>query len=122
MNKNIILSIVVILLLAGGAMYYVNKESGPKKPALKSTNEIIKSQIETAVLNTLIKEKVPDQDGISIVSTTAKDWPDACLGLPQKDEMCAEFLNPGFEVTVKVGSDTRIYRTNADGSVVRRAK
>lgn len=48
-----------------------------------------------------------------------KEWPDSCLGLPEKDEMCAQVVTSGYEVTVQGNGKEAIYRTNDDGSVMR---
>lgn len=46
-------------------------------------------------------------------------WPDACLGLPQPDEACAEVITDGYGGMARVGDLQFEVRTNADGSDVR---
>ena len=47
------------------------------------------------------------------------DWPDACLGLLDKEAMCAEVITPGFRVTLEANGKTYVYRTNETGLVLR---
>jgi hypothetical protein len=61
---------------------------------------------------------VPGQD-ISITQVEERQWPDACLGLPEPGELCAQVITPGFAVTLRHAGTTYLYRTNADGSVLR---
>jgi len=59
------------------------------------------------------------ENQVSVLSITEKQWPDACLGVRSEDEMCAQVITPGYEVTMQVGSETQVYHTNSDGSVLR---
>lgn len=58
-------------------------------------------------------------DEIMVPSVEGKEWPNACLGLPAEDEMCAEVITSGYEVTVQFGGEVHVYRTNEDGSQIR---
>lgn len=58
-------------------------------------------------------------DAISVVAEEAVEWPDACLGAPQTDEMCAQVITPGFQVTLAADGQEYLYHTNADGSQLR---
>ena len=57
---------------------------------------------------------------IPVVMTEQVDWPDACLGLPQPEEVCAQVITPGWRVTLRVGDQEFEVRTNLDGTVIRR--
>ena len=61
------------------------------------------------------------EDKIFIETAYEREWPDGCLGLAGAGEFCTQALVPGWEVTVMVGGETRVYRTNIDGTVIRRA-
>lgn len=61
---------------------------------------------------------IPEGEAI-IMTAFEKEWPDSCLGLPEKDEMCAQVVTSGYEVTVQGNGKEAIYRTNDDGSVMR---
>ena len=59
---------------------------------------------------------------ITVRSISEMDWPDACLGLGTASEVCAAVITPGFAVTLVVEGETYEYRTNRDGSVIRRVE
>jgi hypothetical protein len=58
---------------------------------------------------------------IEIVSVTPHEWSDSCLGLGGPAESCAMMITPGYEVTLRAGGQMYVYRTNEDGTAVRRA-
>ena len=58
-------------------------------------------------------------DDIEVLSVTEMEFPDACLGLGQPGEVCAEVITPGFEVVLRVGESQFTYRTNENGTHVR---
>jgi hypothetical protein len=56
---------------------------------------------------------------IKIISWERREWPDACLGLPQEDEMCAQVITPGWVVVLRDGVQEHIYRTDDTGENIR---
>lgn len=58
---------------------------------------------------------------IEVVSSEQMEWPNACLGLPEAGEMCAEVVTPGWLVVLRVPGDDLLYeaRTDQAGDVVR---
>lgn len=56
---------------------------------------------------------------ITVVNEEAVQWPDACLGAPTAEEMCAQVETPGYQLTLAVDGNEYLYHTNADGSEVR---
>ena len=46
-----------------------------------------------------------DEEEIQVVQATAVEWPDACLGIPATDEMCAQVITPGFVITLDATVD-----------------
>lgn len=74
-----------------------------------------------------VRAQVATELGISqgvviVLSAYEQEWPNGCLGLAGADEMCTEALVPGYEVTVLAQGNERVFRTNADGSVIREEK
>lgn len=57
---------------------------------------------------------------VLILTAYERQWPDSCLGLAADDEFCTQVITPGWEVTVRVSGETHVYRTNADGSSIRK--
>ena len=64
-----------------------------------------------------------DNEDVQVLQVRAVEWPDACLGIPRQDELCAQVITPGFIIDLHVeaggGSSDYTLHTNADGSVLR---
>ena len=58
-------------------------------------------------------------DEIEVVDAEQREWPDACLGLAQEGEACAEVITPGWQVTLRAGGAEYVFRTDEDGSAIR---
>lgn len=69
----------------------------------------------------LAQELQVDAAAITVVSEEAMEWPDACLGAPAADEMCAQVVTPGYQITLAVDGNEYVYHTDANGSAVRMA-
>lgn len=74
-----------------------------------------------------VKKHVAEKSGVSeglviVLTAYEKDWSDGCLGLGGPSESCLFAITPGYEVTVQVKGTEQKYRTNADGSEIRREK
>ncbi|MCH7811062.1 MAG: hypothetical protein IH958_00335 [Chloroflexi bacterium] len=71
----------------------------------------------TAAIEALaaVSGRMPDE--IEVLSVTRMQWPDACLGLPEADEACAEVITPGYEVTLSLDDDVSVYRTDESSNV-----
>lgn len=59
-------------------------------------------------------------DGINFVSFSQEEWPDACLGLAETDEMCAQVITPGWRVVLSAEGKEYVYRTDESGETIRR--
>lgn len=58
-------------------------------------------------------------DGIAVVSVEPVEWPDACLGLPQADEMCAQVITPGYRIVLEAPGGRYTAHTDQAGGRVR---
>ena len=72
-----------------------------------------------------VKQYVAKNSGVSeglviVLTAYEKEWSDGCLGLGGPAESCLAALTPGYEITVQVQGTEQKYRTNADGSAIRR--
>ena len=56
---------------------------------------------------------------IQVVKVEDVEWPDACLGLPNGDEACAQVITPGFRITLEVNGQTYILHTDENGLNIR---
>ncbi len=59
---------------------------------------------------------------VQIVSVEQVEWPDACLGVPDPAELCAQAITPGYRVTVEVNGQQVVYHTDATGQNIRRER
>jgi hypothetical protein len=60
-----------------------------------------------------------DPAAVVIIHATPAEWPDACLGTAAEDEICAQVVTPGFELTFEVDGATYRYRSDLTGSRAR---
>lgn len=58
-------------------------------------------------------------EAMETISFEQREWPDACLGLPAEDEVCAEEITHGFLVTLSAQGETYQVRTNLEATNVR---
>lgn len=56
---------------------------------------------------------------MTIVRVEDAEWPDACLGLPEGGEACAQVITPGFRVVVRAQGTEYTLRTDTSGNVAR---
>jgi len=77
-----------------------------------------------AAVRTLVaRELNVNKDMVIVMTAYEKEWLDTCLGLAAtKDEMCAEIITPGYEVTVQAQNKQFVYHTNADGTILKEKK
>lgn len=47
------------------------------------------------------------------------EWPDACLGLAQPDELCAQVVTPGYRAVLVAQGQEYVAHTDQDGTQVR---
>lgn len=138
MNKNILISIAVLVLIGAGAYWLMSD---------KKTNENITTGTETnqspvftsgenpqpgsqvhdlpvepaavAARKDLATKLSIDEKSIVIMQVREETWSDGCLGLGEAFESCLQALVPGFEVEMLAKGETYFYRTDKTGSVVR---
>ncbi len=61
----------------------------------------------------------PDQ--ISVISFSAVDWPDSCLGVSTQGTICLMMITPGYKVFLQAENKSYELHTNATGLVIREA-
>jgi len=60
-----------------------------------------------------------DPGRVVVVSFEAAPWPDACLGLPQEGEACAQVVTSGWRVLLRSGDRTITLRADDLGTQLR---
>lgn len=61
---------------------------------------------------------VSDKDVI-LMDMQQMEWPDACLGLAEQGELCAQVMTPGWKFDFVVNEKTYEVRTNEAGDAIR---
>jgi hypothetical protein len=67
-------------------------------------------------LNQQFNAATEQVESFSVISV---NWPDSCLGLAAGDEMCAQVITPGWQITTVIQGQRYVVRTNQDGSLIR---
>jgi hypothetical protein len=129
MKKTLPISII-ILLIAGLGLKWIGSMGDtatgdiPTSADNAPPGSIHNLPVPDAVsaVRSLVAQELGISEGLVIVmSAYEKSWPDGCLGLGG-DRMCTQAIVPGYEVTVQAKGEERVYRTNANSSVVEREK
>jgi len=58
------------------------------------------------------------EDSIRVISAEAVEWSDACIGIHDPGQMCAQVITPGYLIMVDVNGQSYELHTNTTGSVV----
>ncbi len=138
-NQYIVIIILAIIIILGGIMFVLFPESEEMPTNSEDFEQVQNGNTPTSADNappgSIQNLPVPDavsavrthvagdlgiSEGVVIVmSAYEKEWPDACLGLAGEDELCAQVITSGFEVTVQAEGKQFVYRTNEDGHIIR---
>lgn len=107
-----------LILQAEGHSYEIHTDqTGENVRVLGLFPDKTPSTVRLAVMD-LASRLVNGASRIDIISFSAVDWPDACLGVVT-DEMCAQVITPGYEATFSANGRVFIYHTDeAGGNVV----
>ncbi|MEB3827825.1 hypothetical protein [Phormidium sp. CCY1219] len=76
--------------------------------------------VADAVREAAARDRGESREEWQIVDARQKTWPDGCLGLADPEVFCTQALVRGWEVVVGDRKQQKIYRTDEDGSVVKR--
>lgn len=80
------------------------------------------SPVVSAVIADVTERTGLPPEDFRITRFQQRVWPNGCLGLPEPDELCAQALVSGWEVTVAQDQRSWVYRTNATGERVELAQ
>jgi hypothetical protein len=105
-------ALVALAALACGAIAILNARRAEAKSA--SLPHAVKLARADAA-----KRKHVTVGEVRVVKVTARTWPDGCLGLGRRDEMCAQLVTRGYRATFSVRGKRVVYRTD-HGSSYRR--
>ncbi len=68
--------------------------------------------------NQLSEELGVTVEEIEIVEFEQVEWPDACLGIPQEGQACAQVITPGFRVELEVNGQQYEFRSDETGTLI----
>lgn len=57
-------------------------------------------------------------EDVEIIEFEQVEWPDACLGVPQEGQACAQVITPGFRVSLEVNGQQYELRSDQEGKLI----
>lgn len=109
----------VMVLALGLILTACSTGPATQQPVEPSPNVPVEGVIPTEVIEAVVARIGIETEGFEIRDSKAVDWPNACLGFPGADEMCAEVITPGYTGTILIQGASYEFRTDANGSQVR---
>ena len=104
---------ILVVLAAGEKEYELHMVLDGSSIRMKNTpTKDLPPEVERA-RQMLAKDLNLDQDEITLISFTEKNWPDACMGRSEPEMMCAQVITPGFEITFEVYGKQIIYAASS---------
>jgi hypothetical protein len=82
-------------------------------------NSALPTQVIEAIRQDLTKQLEAPPQPLNVVQATPRNWPDTCLGLAQAGEFCGQQIISGWRVVVSAGDQTWVYRSDANGKLLR---
>jgi hypothetical protein len=89
------------------------------QPEVPDTPVELPADVEAAAKEVVSARTGVPVEEIEVTSADEEEWPDACLGLGGDDEVCAQVVTPGWELTLTAGGEEYVVRTDQNGSAVR---
>jgi hypothetical protein len=86
--------------------------------ATASLEEGIDEDPEAAIRASVAESLNARPEEVAILELEPREWPDACLGVSQEGQACAEVVTPGYKATVRVGTEVYEVRTDEDATQV----
>ncbi|MBL8057175.1 MAG: hypothetical protein JNK29_10780 [Anaerolineales bacterium] len=74
------------------------------------------TEAQLAAMRALAEQLGLSVDQITVLSSAAVEWPDACLGVARPEARCAQAITPGFRHTLDANGRPYDVHTNADGT------
>lgn len=92
--------------------------------AVASVKQTNSAQQPSPRLINLLRQDLSRRVGVPpgklrVLESTAKTWPDSCLGLAGADEVCGAALVSGWRVVFTNGKQRWVYRTDRQGRTYR---
>ncbi|OIP70990.1 MAG: hypothetical protein AUK43_07595 [Oscillatoriales cyanobacterium CG2_30_40_61] len=81
--------------------------------------KVLPPTVDQKIRQTVAQESEVVVKDLKIVEARQQTWPDTCLGLATTEEICGQMLVSGWRVVVSDGRQTWVYRTDAQGTIIR---
>ncbi len=114
-KRLLIAGLLIVVLLLGAC--------GQKTPTEAPGEDVdLPPEAATKAERALSGELDVPPEEVQIVSYERQEWPTACLGLQEANEVCAQVITPGWLVTLEAQGKTYVYHTDEDGDIMRLAE
>jgi hypothetical protein len=115
-RKLFVLLVLAGLLLAACGTSNSNIPATPVNPDLENA---LPPNVALNIQNQISQTLGVAVKDIQIRKVEQMDWPNACLGLPQGNEACAQVVTPGWLLTFNINGQAYNYRIDKTGTVIR---
>lgn len=112
--------IVVYVGTDGGTVLLLSSLMGDSITESEQAGQAPYPPAVTAAIHALAEELGIDPGAIEVLDYETVEWPDACLGLGDEGEVCAQIVTPGWRIHLRAGDAEYEAHTDALGSAVRR--
>lgn len=107
---------LIILLVMGLSLVLA---ACSNQDALPETGQDVPPEVVIEAQRVLSQDLNLDVQNIQIQQTEQMDWPNACLGLPNEGETCAQVVTPGWRAVVEANGTRYELRTDDTGDIIR---
>jgi 2C-methyl-D-erythritol 2,4-cyclodiphosphate synthase len=107
-----------VILEAEGEQYEVRTDLEGDTVRMESPAEVAVD----AARQVLARQLEMDASEIQVSLVMDETFPNACLGLAEEDEMCADVLVDGWVIELMAHGKSYLFHTNRDGSSLRQAR
>ena len=102
-----------------GRTVRLESQENPTTDGSRNERRNLPDSVTNAVLREASRQSNLSIAQLRIAKAEQREWPNGCLGIVERDVLCTRAIVPGWQVTVKGGRQTFVYRTNESGSVVK---
>ena len=122
------LTFIIIVVVIIGAVFVYQKTSEtkldqvPEQQETKEQQNTVENEAEMEIISKVeayIKTSQEIGEDVELTFTISEEtWSDACLGIQEAGQMCAQVITPGYKVIVESPDNTYVYRTDAKAETI----
>ena len=117
MWKGLLLSTLSSILLFTSCVIETKVSTTQEVPS--TLDDILPPRVVAEIQNQVSQKLEVALQQVQIKSVERREWLDACLGLPEVDEVCAQTITPGWLVTVEIAGNAYGFRVDEEGTTIR---